>query len=255
MLRLLKSEIRKLSSTRMTWLLGVIAVLMSSLYVSLYALMAGYETADGQTTLPPLTMEMSVRLVYSAVSSGFIIILVLGIVGYTSEYRHRTATLTYLATPQRWRVLAMKFLANGLFAAVIGVVNVAINIPLANLIVGSRDHWEMPSQDIKEIALATIIAFTLYSVLGISVGALIKNQVAAIVGALTWVTLIERLFTFLLPDVGKWMPAGAANAMLQARSLNGEKYLEPVQGGLLLLSYALVFAIIASVTSTRQDVS
>lgn len=255
MLGLFKSEIRKLSSTRMTWILAVIAVFMGSLYVALYALMAGYETADGQTTLPPLTMETSVRLVYSAVSSGFIIILVLGIVGYTSEYRHRTATLTYLATPQRWRVLAMKFLANGLFAALIGIMNVVINIPLANFIVGSRDHWPMPADDIKGIAFATIIAFTLYSVLGIAVGALIKNQVAAIVGALTWVTLIERLFTFLLPEIGKWMPAGAADAMLQARSLNGGTYLEPLQGGLLLLGYAVLFAVVASVTSTRQDVS
>jgi hypothetical protein len=67
--------------------------------------------------------------------------------------------------------------------------------------------------------------------------------------------LIERIFTFLLPDIGKWMPAGAADAMLQARSLNGSAFLEPVQGGVLLFGYAVLVAVLASLTTTRQDVS
>jgi ABC-2 type transport system permease protein len=255
MFGLLKSELRKLTSTRMTWILVAVTVFIGALYVSLYALMAGYDTGSGQSVLPPLTSEISVRMTFTAVSMGYITILVFGIVGATSEYRHRTATLTYLASPKRWHVIAMKFLAHGIFAAAIGVINIAINIPLALWIVGTKDHWVMPGDDIKSIGIATIVAFMLYSVLGVAIGALIKNQVAAIVGALTWVTLIERLFTFLLPDVGKWMPAGAADAMLQARSLNGGTYLQPMQGALLLFGYAVIFAVIASVTTARQDVS
>ncbi len=255
MFALLKSEFRKLTSTRMTWILAAVTVGMGALYVSLYALMAGYDAGNGQSPLPALTNEISVRMVYTAVSMGYITILVFGIIGFTSEYRHRTATLTYLATPQRWKVMVAKFAATGVFSAAIALINIAINIPLATWIIGTKPHWEIPTDDVKSVALATVVAFTLYAVLGVALGALIKNQVAAIVAALTWVMLIERLFTFLLPDVGKWMPAGAADAMLQARSLNGGTYLEPLQGGLLLLGYAVVFALIASLTTTRQDVS
>ncbi|MEY4348589.1 MAG: hypothetical protein RIS43_1008 [Actinomycetota bacterium] len=255
MIGLIKSEFRKLTSTRMTWVLAIVTVAMGALYVSLYALLAGYDSGEGQAPLPDLTHEISVRMTYTAVSMGYITILVFGIIGFTSEYRHRTATLTYLATPQRWKVMVAKFFTTGVFSAVIAVINLVINLPLATWIVGTKPHWEMPADDVKSVAVATVVAFALYGVLGIAVGALIKNQVAAIVSALTWVMLIERLFTFLLPDIGKWMPAGAADAMLQARSLNGGTYLEPVQGGLLLFGYAVVFALIAAFTTTRQDVS
>ena len=255
MLGILKSELRKLTSTRMTWILTLITIFLGALYVSLYALLAGYETTQGQAPLPPLTNEISVRMTYSAVAMGYITILVFGIVAFTSEYRHRTATLTYLAAPSRWKVMFGKFIITGIFSAVVGVINVAINIPLATWLIGMKAHWTMPSDDLKTLGIATVMAFTLYAVLGVSIGALVKNQIGAIVGSLVWVTLIERLFTFLLPDIGKWMPAGAADAMLQAVSLDGKSYLQPVQGGLLLLGYAVSVAAVASVTTSRQDIS
>jgi hypothetical protein len=43
--------------------------------------------------------------------------------------------------------------------------------------------------------------------------------------------------------------------MLDARSLDGSKFLDPLQGGLLLFGYALVTMIIATFTTLKRDIS
>jgi len=254
MIGLLKAEFRKITSTRTTLVLLAGSIFLTLLYVVMYAQLAGY-TSRGRMTLPPLTSEASVRMVYAAIGTGYIIVLIMGIIGYTNEYRHHTATMTFLATPHRWRVIAAKFITNGVTGIVVAIINIVIALPVATFLINSKDHFSIPSSDIQALIIGDIIAFFLMSIMGVAVGALIRNQVAAVVGALIWVMVVERIFTVILPDIGKWMPVGAADALLQSRSLDGSKYLEPVQGGFLLLAYALVFAVVAAATSNRRDIS
>lgn len=254
MMGLITSEFRKISSTRLTLVLLISSVLLGVMYVALYALLAGFDNGSGQT-LPPLTEEMSVRMVYSSMGSAYVIVLVFGIIGFTQEIRHRTITLTYLMTPQRGRVIFAKFIAHGVWGIIFAVSNLAVCLPLAVLLVNSKPHFDIPTQDIINVSLGVTVAFALYAVLGVAIGALVRNQIAAIVGALVWVMVIEAIFIALLPNVGKWMPAGAASSMMQARALDGAKYLEPVPGGLLLLAYAIVLAVVAAFTTNKRDVS
>jgi hypothetical protein len=134
-------------------------------------------------------------------------------------------------------------------------VNLIVGLPLALWLVNSRPHFDIPTGDIVNVAIGITVAFALYAILGVAIGALVRNQIAAIVGALVWVMIIEAVFIAILPNVGKWMPAGAASSMMQARALDGAKYLDPVPGSLLLLSYAIAVAVIATFTTNRRDVS
>jgi ABC-type transport system involved in multi-copper enzyme maturation permease subunit len=254
MMGLIRSEFRKISTVRMTYVLLISSILLTATYITMYALLAGFDNGSGQT-LPPLTSEMSVRMVYSSIGAAYIIVLVFGIIGFTNEIRHRTVTLTYLATPHRGNVIAAKFVAHGVWGIIFAAANVVIGVPLAMWLVNSREHFEIPLADIWAVSIGTLAAFALYAILGVAIGALVRNQIGAIVGALVWVMFIEAIFIAIIPDVGKWMPAGAASAMLQARALDGAKYLEPVQGGLLLAGYAIVFGVIAAFTTNRKDVS
>ena len=51
------------------------------------------------------------------------------------------------------------------------------------------------------------------------VGALVRNQIAAVVAALAWTFIVEQLLVALLPEVGRWTPGGAASAVLQLGDL------------------------------------
>lgn len=254
MIGLIKSEFRKISSTRMTTILLVSSLLLTATYVAMYALLAGFDNGTGQT-LPPLTEEMSVRMVFSSLGSSYVIVLVFGIIGFTQELRYRTATLTYLVSPHRGEVIFAKFVAHAVWGVVFAIFNLAVGLPLAVWLVNSRPHFDIPTQDIINVSIGVVVAFALYAILGVAIGALVRNQIAAIVGALVWVMLIEAIFIAILPAIGKWMPAGAASSMMQARALDGAKYLDPVPGGILLFSYAVVFAVIATFTTNKRDVS
>jgi len=254
MIGLLKSEFRKVITVRMTYILLLASVFLSLLYVVSYAVLAGYDFGAGQM-LPPLTAELSVRMVYSSVGSSYLVALVSGVLGFTSETRHRTLSATYLATPQRGRVLAAKFFVQLIAGTAMGLVTAAIGTPVAMALVNRGAHWEMPTADIWSIGYNTVGAYALWSVVGIAVGALIRNQIAATVGSLFWVMIVERIFLQLLPNYGKWLPGGASSAMLQARSINGQEYLQPQQGAFLLLGYAVVLSVIAALTTNRADVS
>jgi hypothetical protein len=58
---------------------------------------------------------------------------------------------------------------------------------------------------------------TLYAVIGAAVGALVKNQTAAVAGALIWVFAVENAIPLLLqnPGLKRWLPGGLSDRLLQ----------------------------------------
>ncbi|MFM1787030.1 MAG: hypothetical protein RL228_980, partial [Actinomycetota bacterium] len=111
MINLIRAEFKKISSTRMTYVLLAATIGTTITYVTMYSLLAGYDNGTGQT-LPPLTVEASMRMVYSSLASAHVIVLIFGIVGFTAETRHKTLNFTYLATPHRGRVISAKFVTH-----------------------------------------------------------------------------------------------------------------------------------------------
>ena len=257
MLKLLKSENRKMTSTRMTWVLLASTVLLSLMYVLSYGLLAGQDLGEGAPMIPGTESEMTVRLIYSGIGLGaYVIPIVLGIVIVTSEFRYRTMTLTYLASPHRWQVTAAKFVIAAVWGAIFAVVTLAISLPIANLLIGSNpDAYELGSDTITAISLGTVGGFAMYSALGVGIGMLLRNQIGAIVGALTWVFVVEAIFMAIVPNVGKWLPGGAMAALTESRALTGEAFLSANQGLWLLSTYAVVVVALAIFTSSKRDLA
>ena len=78
--------------------------------------------------------------------------------------------------------------------------------------------------------------------IGVGIGALLRNQVGAIVGGLVYLFVVEPVIRPIPATSGayKWMPGGALEAL--TATFQGPDLLEPWQGGLLLLGYGLVAA-------------
>src|SRR3954451_4232649 len=123
MSRLVRAEWTKLFTTRV-WLgllLGGCA--MAGGFAALFTGFAGQGGQNNQA-LPGIGTPAYEQAAFAVSTNATVLMLILGIIGMTQEYRHRTATPTFLVSPRRGRVVVAKLLAYGLVA-----------IPMALLIV------------------------------------------------------------------------------------------------------------------------
>ncbi|MDQ3503615.1 MAG: ABC transporter permease [Actinomycetota bacterium] len=252
MTALVRAELLKLRTVRLPLWLLLTTLLLVVLGVLATVLTAGLEGAPLERDDP----DLLARSVASA-SSGNIVILILGILTLTQEFRFGTATPSFLVTPKRGRVLVAKLFAISVAGVGFALVSAVLAVGASAALIALRDgvlSWDM---NVLEELAGVVLVMVLYGPIGIAVGALVRNQIAAVVGALAWTFIAEQLLVALLPDVGRWTPGGASSAVLQLGELattRGE--LLPVWGGAaLLVAYALVLSLLATRLTLRRDLT
>lgn len=192
-----------------------------------------------------------IREVFGIAGAGVILVLVIGIIISAGEHRHGTAADTFLTTPRRHLVLAAKLAVGagvGLAAgAVIAVACVGVAVLLYNV-----KGANVPFDDVEVwLALAGMLVYaTLFAVVGVAFGSLVRNQTLAVAGALAWFAIIEHTLVNLVPDVGRWLPAAAGEAILRA-PLDG--LLSPLAGTALLATYGAVIAVAGIRVEATRD--
>jgi ABC-type transport system involved in multi-copper enzyme maturation permease subunit len=137
----------------------------------------------------------------------------------------------------------------------IATIIVAIAIALTWLSAKGIDV-SLGSNGIPGTLIGVVVGVAVYSLLGVGLGALIRNQIAAIVGALVYLFVIEGFLQAIpkVKDYYKFFPGGA-NSALTAQTQPGLTLLQPYQGGLLLVAYGVVFAILGYWLAMRRDVT
>ena len=247
--RLVQSEWTKLLTTRVWIGLLIGACVLSGGFAALFTGLAG------QTGGPdPVGTPGYEQLALGAAGNASILSLVLGIIGITQEYRHRTATPTFLTTPRRGRVVAAKLLAYLLAGVPFAVLVCAVTVLVVEVYAGARGAAPSLGGDNLQVLLGAAISIVLYAVIGVGVGALFRNQVGAIVGSLVYLFIIESIIGGIsaISGVYKWLPGGAAAAL--TATTEGPDLLNQWQGGVLLLAYGLVFAVVGTLLAVRRDV-
>ncbi len=250
MIRLVRAEWTKLFTTKV-WL-GLL--LGSVVLVTGFAILFTSFAGNPESGIPPVGSSLYEELALSTGANANILFLILGIIGMTQEYRHRTATPTFLTTPRRGRVVVAKLLAYAAAAAVFAVVVMAVNYGVVAIHAGARGA--APALDAENLAVLgrSALALVIYAVIGVGIGALLKNQVGAIVGGLVYLFVVEQVIRSIPATAGayKWMPGGALEAL--TATFEGPELLEGWQGALLLLGYGLVAALLGTVLAVRRDV-
>ena len=115
----------------------------------------------------------------------------------------------------------------------------------------------MWSGELVAVLAAGVAVMALYGPIGVAIGALVRNQIAAVAGALVWLLAVEGFLVTLLPAIGRWMPGGATAGLLQeggAATTHGA-LLPAWAGGLVLLGYATVIGLLASALALRKDLT
>jgi hypothetical protein len=269
------SEARKLTSLRMWWVLalimfGYVAITAALLAVIFSAMIDQAAAAPATPGAPTMDTTSLPPVVYSvATAIGYVFPLILGVLSSTSEVRYQTLTPTFLATPRRGRVLVGKLVVIALAGAFFGVVglvgSMGAGAPLLSVFdvdpqLGDSDTWAM--------AARVILACALWAVVGVGVGALIPNQIAAIVVVLAFTQFLEpilRLGTSFIEwtaHLGKFLPGAASDALVGSsiftslgQGTSAVQSLEWWQGGLVLLAIALAVTIAGYLTTWRRDIT
>ncbi|MBA0127459.1 ABC transporter permease [Haloechinothrix sp. YIM 98757] len=253
MIRLVRAEFDKTFSTKLwIWLLlGGIALMGTFM-----AFTIGFDGAEGNPS-PPLSTPEGKRNLFATASAANTFALLLGIIAVTGEFRHQTVTPTFLATPHRGRVVTAKLAAYAVLGIAFGLVTIVAATAIALPWLAAIDiDLSMTSSGIPGTLAGVLAAVALYALLGVGVGALVRNQIAAVVGALVYLFVVEAFMRGLpvIRDYYQYLPGGASEA-LTATTDPVVEFLEPWQGGALLAIYALAFGVLGSLLSVRRDVT
>ena len=253
MTRLIAGEFHKLFTTRLWLWLLLAAVATTALYVSLDIAFAD----DPDTWTYPLSTEEGQRTLLAIGAGVAPLVAVLGAIGLTGEFRHRTATATFLATPHRGRVVAAKLVTYALVGvgyALAGVATVAvIAVPW---LAGNDIHLALDGDTIAATLAGVIAAVAVWGLVGVGLGALLREQVATVVGLLIYLFVVERILT-AIPALNSWIMylPGKAQEALAGTTLTVQRVLEPWQGGILLAGYGLVLATAGTLLAVRRDIT
>ena len=190
MIDLVRAELLKVRTTR-GWYV----------YLGVLVLLVGLGVAgDVGTTDDPTrsTVEYQTDLVEGAGFS-LLLALILAITVVTTEFRHGTITPTLLHTPRRERVIFAKAITMVIVAAGFALVALAVLAAVASVwlaAVGASNHLTDP--EVLKAGGKLLLAGPIWALLGVAVGALVQNQVGALVGALIWIFLGETILAALL---------------------------------------------------------
>jgi ABC-2 type transport system permease protein len=186
-----------------------------------------------------------------------LIALVLGIVVVTGEFRHGTITPTFLATPHRERVLGAKLVFALLGAVALVVLALVVIAALALpwlLVLG--DSITLDAEVAKQAGRA-LLGAVLYAGLGVAVGAAVHGQVAALIGTLIWIFVVETLVSALLgvldlDEVSGYLPNAAISVVLGDASAELLSFWPSV---LVALGWIAAVGAFGLVRTMRRDVT
>ena len=243
MTRQFGAEIFKLRSTRTFYgLVGGSLALVLAIVIPVTAFV-NFSESDR-----PLTDMMGI--------AGFVQVfaLMIGILSVTSEFRHGTITPSLLVVPDRVKLVLAKLGASVLIGLALGLVATVLVALIVKGIGGARDLDT--SGDVLPLIIGSTIATGLFAALGVGVGAVMRNQVGAIIGSLIYLFVLENLLQIIpgVDDVLGKYGFGAVSGGLSGADEPSD-LLGQLPAGLVFAGYCAIFIVIGIELMRRRDIT
>jgi hypothetical protein len=239
----LRSELLKQRSTQTALFLFLAMTGLVALAVAMHVL------ALGTTRLATNARQLEVFQV--GTRAGMLFAALAGALAITAEIRYGTIRPTFLVEPKRSPVLAAKLAVGAVTGLAYGLLAEGLMATFAAIAFSLRGiPNELTGADYVRILLGGAAAAALWAVLGVGLGALVRNQVATLVGLCAWMFLVESVSEGFVPGAAKLMPGGAG------LSLAGNEHKVSLGiAALLLVAYTTAVAAGGWVTTLRRDVA
>ena len=184
--------------------------------------------------------------------------IILGITIVTTEFRHGTITPTLLATPGRERVLAGKAIAGVLIAILFAAMAIIVVVVVASIYTSiDGGQLELADSDVVKRAATNVLGVVLWLLMGVAIGTVVHSQVAALVGTLVWLFLVETLLVGLLSlldvdAVAEYLPFHALDG---ADGTGGDNLLSYGPALAVTLGWIAALAAAGAVRTSRRDIT
>jgi hypothetical protein len=253
-INLIKSEVLKVRSTQVWMWMILPAVALTGLATA--GTVYGSITDNEQIGVPIRYYDIFTQSGGAAVA-----LLVIGILGLTTEFRHKTITPTLLATPSRTRVVIGKALSYSLFAVFYALVCGVVNFAIAIIWLNAKNVPLDFGHGVVMGVVKALLALVLTALFGLGLGAMVRNQAAAMVIGILYFAIISNLLG-IIPWVRKaypYTPGGAIRAFTSNGSTRDTAsdvhMLVPVVGGLVFLAWAVLLLVSGGYLSLKRDIS
>ena len=261
MIRQIRVELLKLVTTRLSYGLLAFAIALTGIFSAIEASRAGV----GHPVAPLYTYAGLSTIVTGGVW-GLLFAAVLGVTVSSGEFRHQTASLTYLATPDRTRVLAAKAAAAAAGGAVFGLAGYLMAAGVGLGFVAAHGYpVSIGAVTFARYGAGHLVAGALLGALGAAVGSLIRSQLAAVIGVFAWAIILESLIGGLFTSIRPYLPYTAATTLAgtslgaagfgPAHAVSGGTPLLFAAATALLVGLAVVLAAVAARTTVRRDIT
>jgi ABC-2 type transport system permease protein len=247
MIDLIAAEFLKMRTTRTFWWVALVAVGLAVL-ATVVTLATG--TTSGEQEARSLLSNMGIPGLF---------VIVLGVVGAAGEYRHGTITSTFLVAPNRRRVLVAKAFAYAIGGLAVGAASAALTLAISVPWLSGQGHSVGSSGlgvgDLAEIAGGTLAYMAISGMLGVAVGALLTNQVTAVVGVFVVLFVVDPVVAALAPGYGRFSLQGLGMKLSGGTGANaGYDLFGLGPAALVYLGYAVGLLAITAGIANRRDV-
>jgi ABC-2 type transport system permease protein len=247
--RLIDAEFLKLRTTQVWFWLLFAAVAIAALFV-----IGPLASGDVHSTSDAVDM-------FTSSATSYVAVFVLGVLGVTTEFRYQTITPTVLATPSRWALITAKMityaLVGAIYALICLVVQLAIALPWLS---AKKIDFAFSSDHVPRALGGVFIVVTLFGIVGLGVGALLRNQIVAVTVGVIFLLVLQNLLTIIpgVKHVFPFMPGGGVASILTItgdRTVNNVQLLSPLGGVIVLLGWAFIPAILGASITMNRDIT
>jgi ABC-type transport system involved in multi-copper enzyme maturation permease subunit len=245
MTRLLRSELRKLTTTKMP--LAFLLVLMAIAAINAFAVIAGTDM-DGSKAF--ISTEADQQSLMAFAANAFMGAGLFGAIAVAREYGHHTVVPTFLASPRRHRAVLAQLTAVSIGGAVLSFVGAGLTIVAVAVSLPTTDYGFLVSNaHVAQILAASAFAGAAGAVLGAGIGAVVRNVGGAVTTTVLALIVAPPLIVQLANGTASWMPGVLANVLAGV----GTETSTPVAIA-AIAAWALVPALIGLISVQRRDV-
>lgn len=250
--RMLRSELRKLATTRMP--LAFVAVLVAIAAINAAAVIWGTDF-DGSKTFISTAADQRSLIAFG--SNAVIIAGLFGAIAVAREYGHGTVIPTFLSSPRRHRAVLAQYGAVAAGGALVGLIGAALTtLAVAFALVTTEFGFMVSTAGVIRVLAASAFAGAAGGVLGAGIGAVVRNAGGAVTGTVLVLIVTPPLIVQLISDASSWVPAPLAIAMagVDPDAANVPTQANAVAATVVLAVWALVPALIGLLSVERRDV-
>lgn len=243
---LVRSEIRKLTTTRMP--LAFVAVLVVLAALNGVAVAVGTDF-DGTKTFISTGADQQSLMAFAA--NALMIAGLFGAIAAAREFAHNTVIATYLAAPHRAQALRAQLAAVALGGAILGLLGASLTVAAVAVSLPLTEHGFMVSASgVAQVLAASTLAGASGAVLGAAIGTVVRNTGGAVTGAVLVLVIAPPLIVQLASGTATWVPNALAH-VVSGVSLEDTSVAAAIAA---LTLWALIPALIALQVVRRRDV-